>query len=119
MHVHDNIPYYLTMSSILLNNNNILVTTYLSTKYPYLSLCSILMCFCWGEHPLQYVPTILYNKFPQILLFLYFTLSSGEWVGLRNDTISKIVGLRFQTVPNEQFYYISRCFVPTLRIEKQ
>src|SRR3990170_2841345 len=53
MHVHDNIPYYLTMSSILLNNNNILVTTYLSTKYPYLSLRSILMCFCRGEHPLE------------------------------------------------------------------
>src|SRR3972149_1595539 len=53
MHVHDNIPYYLTMSSILLNNNNILVTTYLSTKYPYLSLYSILMCFCWGEHPFK------------------------------------------------------------------
>src|SRR3989304_9859967 len=54
MHVHGNIPYYLTMSSILLNNNNILVTTYLSTKYPYLSLYSILMCFCWGEHPLHF-----------------------------------------------------------------
>ena len=32
---------------------------------------------------------------------------------------SVMVGLSEQTVPNEQFYYISRCFVPTLRIEKQ
>jgi len=29
------------------------VTTYLSTNCHYLSLYSILMCFCWGEHPLQ------------------------------------------------------------------
>ena len=42
------------MSSILLINNNILVTTYLSTNCHYLSLYSILMCFCWGEHPMQY-----------------------------------------------------------------
>src|SRR3990172_12263429 len=55
MHVHTNIPYSLTMPSILLINNNILVTTYLSTNCHYLSLYSILMCFCWGEHPLHSV----------------------------------------------------------------
>ena len=43
------------MSSILLINNNILVTTYLSTNCHYLSLYSILMCFCWGEHPMHAV----------------------------------------------------------------
>src|SRR3990167_4215766 len=71
MHVHTNIPYSLTMSSILLINNNILVTTYLSTNCHYLSLYSILMCFCWGEHPLQ---RKLYRKAKQEPTYRFYAL---------------------------------------------